>query len=638
MRKRLLFASLLLALIGLAWVSVLNTASGIQISPETGNYEASYTFTVQNGFYQSDHVLHISFPPSLREYYAGKSHLLNDGDDYPKFVTPDVVKSLAENIRNITRNTPYDDEEFANAVLTIVRQIPYVRSDAKYPVETLVDNQADCDGLSILAASILKAGGLDAVLLYYSGINPSHMNVGVSLDRMPVSRSWWMAPSGVDYDNKTYWIAECTPLADWTVGTRPELLERNKPEVIPLGECEKEPPGAISSSLSPLELSSISIDLSTKFFDFGGDKRIINVSGVISPILPNASVALYVSQPNSSPSAFTTTVDDAGNYTILWNVTLPATYIVKTSWSGGLNFSGSDSAILTVFVDAQRPPIEALDSSDGDAVSVQSWGSLPSYLALLSQNGKEFLKSSLTGTNIVLSGDFMIVSDGHEPKMNDSTITIPAFRATYRPPGSRRTFTMETPERTIRISATELLNNQFGFILQSTGENNYTGRVKLLNDSDVSQIVQSRDESRAVVLNASEIISKNSWLKAVAKVSSDQITVEVYDGNGTRLDRITSNTANYRYGEIGILLTYPIGQVLAFKNLKVETLSQSPPSVIENSASTVQNQTQDGEFGFLYPCLRYSFLFAGVLLVLLGFRGRKGRRTSSAKIKNNHAT
>ena len=140
MRTRHLTTSLLvLIIIGLAWTAELSTASNIKLSPKTGNYESSYSFTVQNGYYQSDNTLYVSSPPSLKDYYTEKRHTITSEQDYAKFVTPDVVKSIAENIRNITRNTPFDDEEFANAVLTIVREIPYIRSPAKYPVETIVD-------------------------------------------------------------------------------------------------------------------------------------------------------------------------------------------------------------------------------------------------------------------------------------------------------------------------------------------------------------------------------------------------------------------------------------------------------------------------------------------------------------------
>jgi hypothetical protein len=634
MRKRLLPTLLLLILIGLAWIAVLNSALGIQISPETGNYEGSYTFTVQNGFYQSDHVLYVSLLPSLYGYYYGKSHAVYNENEYPKFVTPDVVKSIAENIRSITRNTPYDDEEFANAVLTIVHQIPYVRNDAKYPVETLANNQADCDGLSILAASIMKAGGLDVVLLLYNGINPSHMNVGVSLESMPVSHSWWMAPSGIDYDNKTYWIAECTSLADWTVGTRPDLLSQNKPEVIPLENCEKESPASISSSLNPMQPSSISINLSTRYSNFsGGDERTINISGSISPAFPNESVALYVSQPGLSPSALIRSTDDFGNYAQLWDVTLPGTYIVQTCWSGHSNFSGSESEKVTVFVGAQQQPIDASSGylSTDDSNAAQSWLNSPAYLALLSQSGKEFLKSSLPGPNIVLSGDFMILSDGHELTPNETTITIPAHQVTFRLPRSRQTAILEVPEKTITLPGAELLNSQFGFILKSDGADNYTASVKLLTDNDVSQITQSLDESNALVMNASEVAAKNTWRKAIAKVSNDGVAIEVYDENGTRLDSMSQSAATKRYGELGILMTYPVGQVLAFKNLKVESLSQSSAPDVPNPAPIGQNQTQGNGIDFLFPYLRYSLLLAGAGLAILCIRGRKRRKVSFAR-------
>ncbi len=625
MKKRLLATLVLCVLIGLAWTAILNPVLGIQISPETGNYEASYTFTVQNGFYQSDHVLYVSLPPSLEDYYGGKSHAVNNEDDYPKLVTPNAVKSIAENIRNITRNTPYDDEEFANVVLAIVRQIPYVRSTAKYPVETLADNMADCDGLSILAASILKAGGLDVVLFLYNGVSPSHMNVGVCLERMPVSHSWWTAPSGIEHDNKTYWIAECTSFSDWTVGTRPELLSLDNPQVIPLDNCEKDSPASVSSSLSPMQSSSISINLSTKFAGASGESRPISISGSIFPAFPNETVALYVNQPGLSPSAFVTLTDDFGNYTLLWNVTLPGTYMVRTSWSGGFNFSGSESDTLTVFVGAQQPPIPlSSDYSSGDESSAAQWGAnSPAYFAQLAQSGKEFLKGSLLGPNIALSGDFMILSDGHEVTPKETTITVPAHKITYRLPRSRQMITIDVPESTITVPGVEQLNGQFGFILKTDGENNYTASVKVLADSDVSQITQSLDESNSLFMNASEVAAKNTWRKAIAKVSGGDVAVEIYDENGTRLNRMANTVTNSGYSELGILMTYPVGQVLAFKNLKVETLGQSPVPIFQKSA-------EGAGIDFLFPYVRGSLLLAGTALAILCVVGRKGRKNSSA--------
>jgi hypothetical protein len=571
--------------------------------------------------------------PSLQEYYAGQSHSINDEDDYPKFVTPDAVKSVAENIRNITRNTPYDDEEFANVVLSIVRQIPYVRSTAKYPVETLVDNEADCDGLSILAASILKAGGLDAVLLLYKGIRPSHMNVGVSLERMPVSHAWWMAPSGIEYANKTYWIAECTSLADWTVGARPELLSLDKPQIIQLEECEKKSPASISSSLIPMEQSSISISLSTRNVGASGNKQTINVSGSISPSFANKSVSLYVTQPNLSPSVLDTFTDDSGNYVLLWNVTLPGTYVAQTCWSGSSNFSGSESEALTVFAGAKPPELEAPpEYYMGDSYSgVPSWTSSPAYLAMLSQGGKEFLKGSLPGPNVVLSGDFMILSDGREQTPKEATITIPAYKITYRLPRTRQLITIEIPEKKVTVPGAEPLKGQFGFMLKSDGGNNYTASVRLLTNDETSRITTSEDESTGLFMNASEVAAKNIWRKAIAKVSGDEVAIEICDENGTRLDSMVNTATDSRNGELGIVMTYPLGQVLAFKNLKIEALGLNP-------TSTAKASVEDAGIDFLFPYVRISLLLAGVVLVILCMHGRRGRRNSSIDNENNETS
>lgn len=627
MRKRLLTMLLLVTVIGLAWASAIDTAFSIQVSPDTGNYESSYTFTVQNGYYRSDHTLYVSLPPSLKEYYASKSHTVYGENDYARFVTPNAVQSIADNIRNITRDTPYDDEEFANAVLMIVREISYVRSNAKYPVETLIDNQADCDGLSILAASIMKAGGLDVVLLLYKGLNPTHMNVGVCLDHMPVSHSWWMSPSGVDYGNKTYWVAECTSLADWTVGDRPELLASDKPQVISLANCEKKSPARVSSSLNDrMQPSSISIDLSTGYSDVNGNERTINVSGSISPAFPNESVAFYVNQPGYSPSALVTATGEFGNYTVRWNVSLPGTYIVRTSWSGCFNYSGSDSDVVTVFVGAQQPLVEELSNYfwNGESSYAQSQVYSPGYLALLNQGAKEFLKSNLSGTEVVLSGDFMVLSDGHEVPLNETIITIPAHQKTVRLPRSRQTVTVQVPEETMTIPGAELLNSQFGFILERNAEDNYTASVKLLTNDDVSQITQGN----ALFVNASDVATKNAWHKAVTRVSDDTVTVDVYDENGTRLDGKTTNTASNGLGELAIVMTYPVGQVLAFKNLKVEAVSQNPTPI-------ASGQTQGNGFEFLFPYVRILLLLAGTALAIVCLKERKRDKKHSDGVRES---
>jgi len=103
-----------------------------------GTYEKTYIFQAQYGLLNQK--LYVSEPPSLYDYYSNISHTVNCDSDYTKFVTPQTVEPIAESIQKITRNLPYSDEQFADAVLTLVHQIPYNISDPKYPIETLVDN------------------------------------------------------------------------------------------------------------------------------------------------------------------------------------------------------------------------------------------------------------------------------------------------------------------------------------------------------------------------------------------------------------------------------------------------------------------------------------------------------------------
>ena len=81
--------------------------------------------------------LYVSVLPSLNNYYGNISHTINSDSDYAKFVTPQAVEPIAESIQNITHNLPHSNEQFADAVLTFVHQIPYAICDPKYPVETL---------------------------------------------------------------------------------------------------------------------------------------------------------------------------------------------------------------------------------------------------------------------------------------------------------------------------------------------------------------------------------------------------------------------------------------------------------------------------------------------------------------------
>jgi hypothetical protein len=449
------------------------------------------------------------------------------------------------------------------------------------------------------------------------------MNIGIHLKQMPVSHPWWTEPSGVEYDNKTYWMAECTSLAEWRVGDQPQILTSAKPHIIPLTNCEKNSPAQVSSSLdSPMQPSAISINLAAVHSNASNGARILNVSGSISPALPNQQVVFYVNNPGYAPTAFKILTDAFGNYSKSWNATHSGKYVMKTSWSGSFNHSGSDSETINVFIGTQQPVIEgSSDEVVGSQVIYVSWSlDSPLVIALINQGSKEFLKRDVNGHQFVLSGDFMVLSDGCEIAPEDTTFTIPAHSREYRVRGINQKFTVMVPEKEVTIPGAELLNSHFGFILQQKEENNYTASVKTLNEDDLSQINQEIAEGRAAFINASNVAGRETWCKAIVKVSGDEVAVEVYDENQTQLDKMSWSMSRQDLSELGVLMAYQTGQIIAFKNLNVEFLNRSDPPI-------TQEVDQGNVFEFLYPYLIASLLLAGTILVLVSlWQSRKSNK------------
>ena len=306
------------------------------------NYDYTYELLDHPGG-STNYQLTVSVTSSLYEYYRSKDHNTYSYD-FAKFVTPDSLKPVSDDLWSIYSN----DEDFANGVLMIVHQISYVESGPpKYPVETIVENEGDCDLFSFIAASIMKAGGLDVVLLLYE--TQSHMNVGVYLSEEPND-----ARSAVYYythDGKRYYVAECTGddwRHGWRVGECPDILQGVSARIITLEDCEQTAPGQVSSSYGALNASSLSLAVSTRFV-IGGSA--VTVSGSISPALSEKNVTLYISSSGSSSSVLVTVVTDSyGRYSYTWRPSSLGIHSMRASWSGDADYAGADSGVCTLIV------------------------------------------------------------------------------------------------------------------------------------------------------------------------------------------------------------------------------------------------------------------------------------------------
>jgi hypothetical protein len=616
MKKKFFTISLLLTILGLMLFSPLMVVFGAEAPPES-SCDRTFTFDVQYGYYRFSHKLYTSMPSSLYDYYHGASHIIRGDNYYAKLVTPSVFQSIAENIQNVTDDLPYSEEQFANAVLMLVRQVPYVKSDVKYPVETLLENSGDCDVLSLLAASILKAGGLDVVLLYYKGMSPSHMNIGVYLPYEPIYRTWWLAPAGFEYNNKTYWMAECTSLGDWKVGDRPDLLAGVKPVIIPLENCEAASPAQVASSLTgSLEPSAISIALSSDNASAEESGRTFTVFGSISPAYAGESVVMYVRQEGYSYSTFrTVSTDEFGNYSFSWNFTSTGAHYIRTSVSGFGNYSSSDSEELAVFTGFYKPliPSQLVGYSNwltgpNDALARANAVSL--YAFSVPQHSKELLQSNLTGIGVLLSGEFIVLGTGQDTETLDDerTVTSVDYIPGTRLLRDRQYAAIQVPE--------QVTTDWFGFILQNHGDSNYTASVKVLRGDDETRLITQLDDNKTTFMNASTSTRENAWYKVAAKIFESETSAELYNATGTLLQNITVSGDALGADESGVLVTYDEDAVLVFKNLKAETLNQPAPSPAGDE-STVD------KFEQLSLCVGLTLLLAVAVAAVTYMKERK---------------
>jgi hypothetical protein len=559
---------------GILFISILLL---VVITPNSfaGNYDRTYSYQVQFGLV--NHELHVSVPSSLYGYYNGKTIKLADDNEYAELVTPDAVKPIAENIRNLTLDKPRGDEEFANAVLTLVHQIPYAASDVKYPIETIVENAGKCDTLSLLAASIMKAGGLDVVLLYFKEVH--HINVGVYLPYEPHGTWWWLQPTGYELDGKKYWVAECTSAMDWKVGDVPPLIADEQPYIISLENSEKTSPAHVSSKCcSPLNSSAISINLSSEPEHNEDQERTLTISGSISPAYPNETVVVYYSQDMISYDAYKTVTGGWGNYSFSLDLNSTGTCYIRTSWSGNSDCAGVDSELLTVFLGF---PQSLIQYKGPGYYYTYGRAYVARHELRVRQGVEDFLDIQLSGTGILLTGEFIIVQSGQ-------LITIPRIGETAE---SLKEIVIPKGFQSLRLpnDIEQTTNNQFSFILQNSGGNNYSLNVRGLDEYDMAKINKLGGNDTAF-MNTTGWIRENTWYKVVARISEDEITAELHDSNGTLLESIATTDDAASVSELVILLANNTDRAVAFKNLNVETLNQTTQLPEGNKKSAVDSE------------------------------------------------
>ncbi len=281
--------------------------------------------------------LNVVIPENLHEYYVEKTHRITSTSQFSSFVTPYALQPIADGLWEIYDN----QEDFTNGALMISHQITYQETTpGKYPVETMADEQGDCDLFSFITASIISAGGLDVVLLYYE--EQSHMNIGVHLSTAPED-----CRDSVYYvinDNTRYYVAECTGgnwRDGWRVGECPPDLKEVSAEVITLEDAEQMAPGQVSASFLSMEPSALSLEVSP-IISIQNSAIIIN--GQLAPEMPNENITLYAKLNSATWTVIgTTTTQQDGSFEYVWSADVAGSHSIRAGWPGNELYTGAMS-------------------------------------------------------------------------------------------------------------------------------------------------------------------------------------------------------------------------------------------------------------------------------------------------------
>lgn len=194
----------------------------------------------------------VRYQKEKRSWKTG-DYLPRDATDYLPTMVYEGTQALQKLVREferVTRN--WKPERKVNFVLAFVQSIPWTDDSEtgydefyKYPGETIVECEGDCEDTSMLLASILSGLGFEVVLINL----PGHIAVGVEgnfrgyyylykNDKYfyceTTSRRYKLGMIRKDYENETAQIIRIT--------TNPVQPQRVRPRTVPPGPEPQPPP------------------------------------------------------------------------------------------------------------------------------------------------------------------------------------------------------------------------------------------------------------------------------------------------------------------------------------------------------------------------------------------------------------
>ena len=240
------------------------------------------------------------------------------------------------------------------------------------------------------------------------------------------------------------------------------------------------------------------------------------------------------------------------------------------------------------------------------------------------QGIRDFLDVQLSGTGVLLTGEFIILRDKQNAsKIQMQEVTIPARETMLR--RGRRWILVQIPERTITKLVNipedmhqirlpdnfdQTMNNKFGFIMRNTLGDNYSVSVKGMNAYDLVHANQPNGTG-TIFMNVSKSIRENTWYEVKAIMTETEITATLYDVEGALVESIQIPYNNENISDLVVLIADNTEKSVAFKNLRVSTLANPPQQMLSGI------EKEENEKGLLVLNLAAILLIAAFAAVVL---------------------
>ena len=194
-----------------------------------------YTWTYNGDDWSWDVPRDIENEATILEYYRSKPHPQRTEMDYitAYCMDPDddrIIAAIVNKLKEAATDKGYNEYQTVEFVAAFVQGVPYVLDSEstgfddypRYPMETLEDENGDCEDTAILAATLLREMGYGSALVFL----PGHCAVGVKGDES-VEGSYY------EVRGARYYYLETTAKG-WPIGVVPESYRNLKALVLPL--------------------------------------------------------------------------------------------------------------------------------------------------------------------------------------------------------------------------------------------------------------------------------------------------------------------------------------------------------------------------------------------------------------------